>query len=256
MTALAGHHTRLPGTVPAERIVTPEIRRHPPELVERLLAIPDVISAVADALDELGTGSTVPGHRLPRAAGTAAVCGPALTLRYAVIGGDVTGNRLRGAGRVIGDRDLYGLAHPGDVAVMDGSAAPDLAILGGLSARWAALAGVAGCVLDGAVRDSTTLAEIGLPIWSAGRNPTCARYRMEAVEINGPVSLSGRLVRPGDYIVADDDGVCIVPHDDLPAVVAHCLDAARAERDLTALLTSASDVADVVAALRGRTAPA
>jgi regulator of RNase E activity RraA len=138
---------------------------------------------------------------------------------------------------------------------MDASAAPDIAILGGLSARWAALAGVAACVLDGAVRDTATLAEIGLPIWSAGRNPTCARYRMEAVEINGPVSLSGHLVRPGDYVVADDDGVCIVPHEDLSAVVTHCLDATCAEHELTALLTAASDVTEVVAALHGRTAP-
>lgn len=251
-----GVAARLPGVVPRNRIVSVDVPRHDRGLTERLRAVPDVASAVADALDELGVGAVVPGHRLPRTAGAGPVCGPAVTVRYALLGGDVTANRVAGRGRVLGDRDLYGLAHPGDVAVMDGSVARDIAILGGLSARWAALAGLAGIVLDGAARDSDTLREIGLGVWSTGRNPACARYRLEAVELNGPVSLFGHLVHPGDHVVADDDGVCIVPHTDLPAVVEHCVAAQRAEQELTALLENADDVTQVVAALRDRTAPA
>jgi len=244
--------SRLPGTVPSERIAAFTVDRHDPELVARLLVVPDVTSAVADALDEFGVGGTVPGHRLARTAGDGAICGPVVTLRYAALGGDVSSHRAHRRGLVIGDRDLYGLAQPGDIAVMDASAARDIAVLGGLSARWAALAGLAGSVVDGAVRDTATLRDIGFPVWSAGRNPTCGRHRLEAVELNGPVSLFGQLVRPGDYIVADDDGVCVVPHQIFPAVVDHCAAGQRHEQELIALLDRATDIADVVEAVRGR----
>ncbi|XVQ09383.1 RraA family protein [Spirillospora sp. CA-255316] len=247
-----GDGTRMPGIVPSGRIATRRIDRHDDDLVVRLRAVPDVTSAVADALDHLGVGAAIPGHRLARAAGTGPVCGPAVTLRYAALGGDVTAHRERRSPVITGDRDLYGLAGPGDIAVMDASACRDIAVFGGLSARWAALAGLAGCVIDGAVRDSATLRELGFPVWSTGRNPACARHRMETVELNGPVSLSGRLVRPGDYLVADDDGVCVIPHDAFPDVVEHCLAGVRAEAELVHLLNSADDVADVVHATRGR----
>lgn len=246
---------RLPGTVPAERIASRDVPRHAAALSARLLDMADLTSAVADALDELGVGAVVAGHRLPRIAGRSALCGPAVTARYALLDGDVTANRIAGRGRILGDRDLYGLARPGDVAVMDGSVARDIAILGGLSVRWAALSGVAGIVLDGAARDTATLRSVGLPVWSTGRNPACARYRFEAVELNGPVTLFGHVVHPGDQIVADDDGVCIVPHAHFPAVVEHCLAAHQAEQELTALIGNAGDVTDVVAALRHRTSP-
>ncbi|MGW2378678.1 RraA family protein [Streptomyces sp. NPDC001658] len=253
---LAALAPRLPGTVPADRIAAVSVRRHASSLVAPLLAVPDLCSAVADTLDELGTGSVVPGHVLNRTAGGGPVCGPAITLRYVAVGGDVSANRAAGRGLLVGDRDLYGLAQPGDIAVMDASAAHGTAVLGGLSARWATLAGLAGCVVDGTVRDTGTLREVGLPVWSAGRNPACGRYRIEAVELNGSVSLFGCLVRPGDYLVADDDGVCVIPHDDVPTVVERCLSSAEAEHELTALLASGRSVEEVVGILRGRRTPA
>lgn len=252
---LAAVAPRLPGTVPADRIAAVHVRRHPSPLLAPLLAMPDLCSTVADTLDELGTGSVIPGHLLNQAAGGGRVAGPAVTLRYVAVGGDVSANRAAGRGLLIGDRDLYGLAQPGDIAVMDASAAHGTAVLGGLSARWAVLAGLAGCVVDGTVRDTDTLREVGLPVWSAGRNPACGRYRIEAVELNGPVSVFGQLVRPGDYVIADGDGVCIVPHDDVPTVVERCLASAQAERELTALLTSGRSVEAVLSALRGRATP-
>ncbi|QFU88332.1 RraA family protein [Amycolatopsis sp. YIM 10] len=245
-------HSRLVGTVPIERVARFSVPRHDPALVARLLTVPDVTSAVADALDELGVGGAIPGHRLSRVAGAAAICGPAATLRYASLGGDVGSNRAERRGLVLGDRDLYGLAETGDIAVVDASAAGDFAVLGALSARWAALAGVAACVVDGTVRDTATLREVGLPIWSAGRNPACGRYRLEAVELNGPVTLSGLLVRPGDYLVADDDGVCVVPHDAFPRVVEHCLAGLSREQELVGLLGDAVNLTDLVRAVRGR----
>jgi hypothetical protein len=94
---------RLPGTVPSERIAAFTAHRHDSALVARLLFVPDVTSSVADALDEFGVGGTVPGHQLARTAGNGAICGPAVTLRYAALGGDVSSHKAHRRGLVIGD---------------------------------------------------------------------------------------------------------------------------------------------------------
>ena len=51
------------------------------------------------------------------------------------------------------------------------------------------------------------------PVFSCGVTPMTGKYRMECAEVNGPVSLCGCLVMPGDLIVADGSGVCIVPNE-------------------------------------------
>ena len=73
----------------------------------------------------------------------------------------MTSNRDSSRGTVFGDRDLYGLGRPGDVAVMDCSGSRSGAVMGALSARWAVKAGIAGCVVDGAIRDSASILDTG-----------------------------------------------------------------------------------------------
>ena len=134
-----------------------------------------------------------------------------------------------GQGTTFGDRDLYGLGRPGRrrrhgllrLAVRRGDGRP-VGPLGGEGK-------IAGCVVDGAIRDTA----LHPRTWSAGVEcdpaPAAARYRYETVQMNGPVSLCGHLVNPGDYVVADIDGVCVIPFFDVPAVVEHCENAYRNE---------------------------
>lgn len=126
-------------------------------LLTSLSRVADVSSAAADALDHLGVGAAIDAGTLAPLRRGQRICGPAVTLRYRRLTGDVAENKTYGLGARLGDRDLYSTARPGDVAVFDCPAPADTAVVGALSARWALLAGLAGCVVGGAVRDSGSI---------------------------------------------------------------------------------------------------
>lgn len=255
-TDLTDTTARMTGTVPQSKILTTEIPRYLEDYASRFLAIPDTASAVADALDELGIGAVISATDLTAVTDQARVCGPAVTLRYVPLGGDVTGNRESGRGTTFGDRDLYGLGRAGDVAVMDCSGSRSGAVMGALSARWGVKAEIGGCLIDGAIRDSASIVASGLPVWSAARQPAAARYRYETVQMNGPVSLCGHLVNPGDYVVADLDGVCVIPFFDVPRVVDFCENAHRSEIAFIERIDAAATLEELVAGLNPDIAPA
>jgi regulator of RNase E activity RraA len=83
--------------------------------------------------------------------------------------------------------------------------------MGGVGGRLSKRQGVLGAIVDGAVRDVGDYRAIDYPVWSAGVTPLSGKWRVQAVEINGPVSICGVVVNPGDLVVADDSGVCFVP---------------------------------------------
>src|SRR5699024_6460694 len=184
------------------------------------------------------------------------VVGQSVTLRYRRLDGDVSSNREAGRGRVFGDRDLYGLARPGDVAVMDCGGSTDAAVVGALSARWARKAGVAACLVDGPVRDSSSICEQGLAGWSRGSVPQAARYRLEAAEQNGPVDLAGGSVGAGDAAVAARAGVAVITDDAVNAVVAFCEHAHAEEEEGGATIDDCEPLEELVARTSGREAPA
>ena len=79
--------------------------------------------------------------------------------------------------------------------------------------------GFAGAIVNGAVRDVPAIREVDFPVWSMGVTPITGKFRMEAMEINGPVRLHDIVVYPGDLIVADDSGVCVVPSDKIDQLI-------------------------------------
>ncbi|WP_030438785.1 RraA family protein [Actinoplanes subtropicus] len=246
---------RLTGRVPDDRIRTVDVPRHDTAEAAKLLALPDLTSAVADALDELGVGTVLTTEALSPLTPDMRVCGPAVTLRYIRANADPAVVRSAGSRLVVGDRDLYGVARPGDVAVVDCGGNRDWALLGGLSAEWALKAGLAGCLVDGAVRDTATIVGTGLPVWSANRSPRAARHRVDAVAINDVVSVAGASVRPGDYIVADADGVCVVPFEHLPAVADACVTAQATDDALVDAIRSSAGLEELVRRTSTRQTP-
>lgn len=70
---------------------------------------------------------------------------------------------------------------------------------------------LAGAVIDGYLRDAVQLKKIGLPVFSRGRNPAPVRGHGRREAINVPVQVCGILVNPGDIVVADEDGIVVVP---------------------------------------------
>lgn len=106
----------------------------------------------------------------------------------------------------------------GCVAVWSGGDIRGVCCFGDLLATSMQARGVAGVVVDGGVRDSAFLTELGLPIHSRYRTPAQAIGRWQVVEVQGPVELPGAIddrvrIAPGDAVVADDDGVVVVPVD-------------------------------------------
>jgi RraA family protein len=110
------------------------------------------------------------------------------------------------------------LAKPGDVIVVDGKGDLSCALTGALMAAHAQKAGIAGFVIDGAVRDTEDCAKGSFPIFAAGTNPN-GPLKNSGGRINWPVSLAGTAVNPGDLIVGDADGVVVVPREMAAGIV-------------------------------------
>jgi len=101
-------------------------------------------------------------------------------------------------------------AAPGDVIVLAVGGERDVAHCGEIVAVAATGRGVAGLVLDGAIRDRNEIAELGLPVFHLGASPRGPGKNGPGA-LNVPVELAGSRVEPGDLVCADADGVAIVP---------------------------------------------
>lgn len=104
------------------------------------------------------------------------------------------------------------LAQPGDVLMIDARGETVNAILGELMAEYAATRGIAGLVIDGAVRDRQSISAGQLPVFAKGFSHL-GPYKSGPGEIHGTVTIGGVTVHDGDVIVGDPDGVVVVPRD-------------------------------------------
>ena len=111
------------------------------------------------------------------------------------------------------------LAGPGDVIVADAGGDLTNALFGEMMLTQMERRGIAGVVINGAVRDAGFIRGHTFPVFAAGvthRGP----YKNGPGEINVPVAISGMVIQPGDLILGDEDGVLCVPFDDAEAVLA------------------------------------
>ena len=104
-------------------------------------------------------------------------------------------------------------AKPGEVGVIVMEGTLDIAAMGNLMATAAVERGMAGMVLDGAIRDMWDVRRMGLTVYARSKSPRTAVGHYATVAKNVPVECAGVTVRPGDIIVADEDGVVVVPQD-------------------------------------------
>jgi regulator of RNase E activity RraA len=89
--------------------------------------------------------------------------------------------------------------------------------------------GCAGVVVDGAVRDITKMQAMQFPVFAAGRCVYDSCNRQRIIEIDGQVDVGGVKIRGGDFIIADADGVVIVPREREPEVLQAAWDKVHAE---------------------------
>lgn len=111
------------------------------------------------------------------------------------------------------------LAKPGDVIVIDAGGFEDRAIFGELMATYMKVRGIRGVICDGAIRDYGGLAALeNFQVYARSASPN-GPYKNGPGEINTPVVCGGKLVCPGDIVVADDDGVLFVRPQDAQALI-------------------------------------
>jgi len=130
----------------------------------------------------------------------------------------VPGSRVAGPARTAlcmpGDNTmvhaLVAHARPGDVLVLTTAQPAPVAFVGDLLATQAQAQGVAGILVDGAVRDLDELAELGLPIWTRFVRAQGAT-KGDVGKLDVPVVVGGAEIRPGDLVVMDCDGAVVVP---------------------------------------------
>ena len=101
------------------------------------------------------------------------------------------------------------LAKPGDVLVIDGKGDQTAALMGTIMMTACQQLGLAGVIIDGAVRDSLEIDEMDYPVFSFGTNPNGPTKNVPG-RIGHPVSCGGVTVRSGDLVVADADGIVVI----------------------------------------------
>ncbi|MCS3507042.1 RraA family protein [Achromobacter sp. JUb104] len=180
--------------------IHPRARAVSSEVVEEFRPIP--VANISDCMWRMTAG----GARLrPMHDGTV-LAGPALTVR------------TRPGDNLLVHKALE-LAQPGDVVVVDAGGDLTNAIIGEIMTTYAQTRGLAGIVINGAIRDCGAIRRGSLPVYAAGvthRGP----YKDGPGEINTVIALDGMTITPGDLILGDEDGLLCVPYEQVDAIYA------------------------------------
>jgi len=110
------------------------------------------------------------------------------------------------------------LAKPGDVLVIDGKGDQTAALMGTIMMTACRQLGLAGVVIDGAVRDSLEIDEMDFPVFSVGTNPNGPTKNVPG-RIGNPITCGGVNVRSGDLVLADADGVVVIERERAEALL-------------------------------------
>ncbi|HWL59246.1 MAG TPA: RraA family protein [Paracoccus sp. (in: a-proteobacteria)] len=173
--------------------ILPRSRAVPAELVARFAKLP--VANVSDSMHRM----TAAGPRLMKMHRDGVLAGPAITVKAR------PGDNLM-------LHKAIDMAQPGDVIVVDAGGDLTNSLMGELMLAYAVKRGVAGFVLNGAIRDADAFLQVNLPVFAAGvthRGP----YKDGPGEINVPIAIDGMVIEPGDLILGDSDGVLAVPFD-------------------------------------------
>jgi 4-hydroxy-4-methyl-2-oxoglutarate aldolase len=133
----------------------------------------------------------------------------------------------------------------GDVVVVSPDSPSEHGYLGDLIATALSTRGVRAFVIDGGVRDVAEIRELGFPVWSSLVS-ALGTAKERAGDVNVPIECAGQRVEPGDVVVADDDGVVVVPRATAEEVLTACRERETKEASSRARYAAGESSLDVL----------
>lgn len=185
------------------------ITRAPKEMVERFRDIPT--SNIGDVMNRLYCMYGIASMNNKRMAGTA------FTIKAPMGDNLMVGRALE-------------MAQPGDVLVIDSGGTLNRSTMGEMMFTYAQARGLAGIVVDGAIRDIDSMRTLDIPIFARGVTPQ-GPYKKGPGEINVPIACGGQAVMPGDIIIGDSDGIVVIHKEDAQYVVEDVIKKAKFEAE-------------------------
>ena len=175
-------------------------KTRPTEWADRLAKL--YTGVVADVLDKLGLRNQALHPRIRPLFPEATFAGFALTVQT------VPARETAPAHPYAGELAAVDALKPGDVLMVSET---QWSFWGELLSTAARYRGCRGVVLDGPTRDTVAIKEMGFPVFHAGFHPADSLGRIDVTAHDVPISCGGVLVHPGDLVLADHDGVVVVP---------------------------------------------
>jgi 4-hydroxy-4-methyl-2-oxoglutarate aldolase len=123
------------------------------------------------------------------------------------------------------------IAHAGDVVVVDRLGDRRYACWGGGVSLAAHVKGIVGAVIDGVLTDRVEIEDLHFPVFGRGISPLTTRAPGLTGELNVPVRCGGIIVHPGDIVLADDDGIVVLPPGRIADIVQICLPREQLSRE-------------------------
>ena len=160
------------------------------------------------------------------------ICGPAVTVRTAALDSAVVHHAID-------------IAEPGDVLVIDRNSDMKHACWGELTSLAAKLRGLAGTIVDGPATDVPEIEEMEYLVFCRGVSPITTRSAGTAGEINTTIQCGGVSVNPGDLILADDNGIMVIPPTNIQEIIRRCAPRYANEAEVRRRLLAGEKLGDI-----------
>ena len=208
-----------------------------PEIIEGFMKVTS--ASVADAVDKVTGCRGYMDHTIKPRINDKKIVGPAVTIEEGPTDEFVPPQHAL---------DAVDESPAGSVIVIAINGEPDVAVWGGLMTAGSVANGLAGAILDGGVRDVTEIKrDYDFPVFSRSVSPGTTLGRFKTLAANVPVVCGGIQVRPGDLMMADLDGVVVVPKEHVDAVLEMALEIEQREAEQAKLIISSKSLREGLA---------